>query len=295
MQLPQAPDRPADDRVIRIGLAEPRALVRRGLARMAHSTDDVVVVGEASDRDGVFDLLRGAADELGEPDVLILDVDMPDAGGFEIARTVCAKYPNVGVVMLGVGEDWREFERAILAGARGYVARAETPHKLIETLKTVAAGGDALAGHRAWLALRDAPLPRRRSRGGLLTERQIDVLRVLRQGIDDESAAAMLGISPAALRAHTRRIAARLEPGGERGDARAYASTHRYVIGRGSDFVGIWDLDHARSPVERYRADLETRAEFRLEQLQAAVGRRDRLRAAFDRTWRLVVGVVDPI
>ena len=289
MEQFRAPAHPAAERTIRVGLAESRAVVRRGLIRMAQSADDVVVVGEASDRKEVLRLVEDQGPSAGslEPDVLILDTDLPDVGGFEVARRVVAEHPSLGLVMLGAAEDWRGVEEAIQAGARGYVARSDAPNSLVDTVRTVGAGGDALSGHRAWLAMREAPLPRRRPRGSLLTERQVEVLRALRHAADDETASHALGISPATLRTHTRRIAARLALG-EDGEPRVWATSHRFVIGRGADFVGIWDLDRVGPPIERYCAELETRAEFRLEQLRTSAGWRVRLSPLVERTRKIL-------
>jgi DNA-binding NarL/FixJ family response regulator len=255
--------RPA--RLIHVGVADDRPIARRGVVLAVESAKDVVVIGEAADDDEAIGL---AGDSSTEPNVLLLDADLP-GGGCSAARRIGERHPNVAVVMLGASDDWRHVEPAVRAGARGYVLRSDPPAKLLEIVREVAAGRDALENHRAWLSLQAKPYaPNAGPAQRYPTQRQVEVLHVLGTGVDDLTAARILGISPATLRAHVRRIATKLGLPDRDAVAR-FGAERRFLLGWLPDFIGLWDRRRPGAPIEVFRPERESAALMRLDELTA--------------------------
>jgi DNA-binding NarL/FixJ family response regulator len=252
-------------RLIHVGIADDRPIARRGVVLAVERAKDVVVIGEAADDDEALGL---AGDSPVEPNVLLLDADLP-GGGCAAARRIGERHPNVAVVMLGASDDWRHVEPAVRAGARGYVLRSDPPAKLLDIVREVAAGGDALENHRAWLSLQAKPYePNAGPAHRYPTQRQVEVLHVLGTGVDDHTAARMLGISQATLRAHVRRIGTKLELP-DRDALVRFAAERRYLLGWIPDVIGLWDRRRPGAPIERFPPDRESAALMRLDELAA--------------------------
>jgi DNA-binding NarL/FixJ family response regulator len=273
-------DATADDienRLIRVAIANEQPLARLRFEHISTGSEDVVVVGEAEDAHQAMRLAGTAAEP---PDVIVIDTGLSREGGIDVARRIHARYPSVGIVMSGGREDWRDVAEAVEAGARGYLLDSDEPERVAATLRVVAAGGDTLEGHRAWLALQARPAPGGFGAGAtadtpapLLTARQIEVLQRLRAGRDEGDAAERLGISTSTLRAHERRIAAKLRLP-DRADVAAYADRHDYLLGRGADYIGIWDLRRPDGPAESFPENSVISASLRLRELRANESRR---------------------
>jgi DNA-binding NarL/FixJ family response regulator len=283
------------NRLVRVGIANGEPLSRRRFHHMSSSPDDVVVVGEADDLDGALQLVEDGG---ATPDVIVIDVGLSHAGGIEVARRIHVEHPSVGIVMSGGEDDWRDVAEAVKAGARGYLLDSDEPDRVASTLRVVAAGGDMLEGHRAWLELQERPAPAHErptepaaGPDRMLTARQVEVLAELRAGVDDGAAAARLGISASTLRAHERRIGAKLGLA-DRGAVRAYAARADYLIGYGADYIAIWDLRLSRGPIEWFPEGATGAATTRLRELTAKEGdERDATRSLRDdlaRGWRSI-------
>jgi DNA-binding NarL/FixJ family response regulator len=252
--------------VIHVGVADDRPIARRGVVLAVGSAQDVVVIGEAADD---IEALGLAADSSTEPNVLLLDADLPGGGGCSAARRIGERHPNVAVVMLGASDDWRHVEPAVRAGVRGYVLRSDPPAKLLETVREVAAGRDALENHRAWLSMQARPYaPGAGPAHRYPTQRQVEVLHVLGTGADDLAAARILEISPATLRAHVRRLATKLGLPDRDAVAR-FGAERRFLLGWIPECIGLWDRRRPGAPIERFAPDRESAALMRLDELDA--------------------------
>jgi len=123
----------------RVLLVDDHEVVRRGLAAMLTAHNDIEVVGEA-----------GSADEavrrvgLDQPDVVVMDVRMPDKSGIEACREILAAFPDVRVLMLTSYADEEALMASIMAGASGYVLKRVKGAELIENIRRVAAGESLL-------------------------------------------------------------------------------------------------------------------------------------------------------
>src|SRR6266508_3870955 len=103
---------------IKVVIADDHSLVRQGLRRYLEMAGDIVVVGEASNGKEALALMENGA---GEPDIVLLDIRMPEMDGLEAARKIRQHHPAVGVIMLTAYDDRQFVVEAVRAGARGYV------------------------------------------------------------------------------------------------------------------------------------------------------------------------------
>ncbi len=124
---------------IRVFLLDDHEVVRRGLAALLESTDDIVVAGEsgsAQEASRIIPALR--------PDVAVLDARLPDGSGVDVCRDVRSQDPSIKALMLTSYQDDEALFNAIMAGASGYLLKQVRGTDLLEAIRTVAAGGSLL-------------------------------------------------------------------------------------------------------------------------------------------------------
>jgi DNA-binding NarL/FixJ family response regulator len=252
--------------IIKVGIAEGSPFVRRGFGELDAETEGLEVIAAASDGEEILRVLEQPA---GEPDVLILDAGTLDGGGIELARDLTRLHPSLGVVVVGVSDDWQSIEEAVGAGARGFLLRSDDPRKLIQTVRVVGRGGDALRNQRVWLALQESVAVRlREERRRLPTGRQVEVLARLAVAATERELARDLGISRSTLRVHLRRLVVKL--GLKDTEAVAeYARGHRFVLGQEFNACVIWDLDRGK-PIQLFPFAAVSYARKRVQELETA-------------------------
>src|SRR5207249_5209287 len=113
---------------ISVLIADDHSLVRQGLRRYLEMAGDIRVVGEASTGREVLGLMEDGG---GQPDIVLLDIRMPEMDGLEAARRIKVRHPSVGVIMLTAYDDRQFVVEAVRAGARGYVLKARDAEHLI--------------------------------------------------------------------------------------------------------------------------------------------------------------------
>lgn len=123
----------------RIVLVDDHEVVRLGLLTLINDQDDLQVVGEAGDAQGALRVVREQ-----RPDVVLMDVRLPDEGGIEVTRQIRSRYPDTEVVILTSYLDNELIVRAIQAGAVGYVLKQLGNEELLETLRAAAQGEELL-------------------------------------------------------------------------------------------------------------------------------------------------------
>ena len=179
---------------VRVALADDHPVYRSGLAGLLATMDDLELVGEADDGRGALDLVARE-----DPDVLLLDLEMPDLDGFDVLREL--RETGTAVLVLTMhGDDDSVFE-AMKAGARGFVSKSARPQEILDAVRVVADGGVAFSAE-VGRRLTDWFFTLQRHHGPLshLTPREREVLAMMARGRDNASIAALLGISPKTVR-----------------------------------------------------------------------------------------------
>ena len=195
------------DEPIRVLLADDHPVYRDGLAALLSSVDGIDVVGTAgTGREAV-----AQASEL-QPDVVVMDVQMPELDGVEATRQVTAENPHIGVVMVTMAEDDATVFAAMRAGARGYLLKGASQEEIVRAIRAVA-GGEAIFGPA--LASRIADFF---SGGGeaktdafpQLTAREREILDLVAAGRSNQQIAQTLFLSPKTVRNNVSNVFAKL-------------------------------------------------------------------------------------
>src|SRR5215210_952730 len=175
---------------IRVLIADDHAFFRDGLRGLLRLVPEVEVVGEAAT--GTEAIRQAAALQ---PDIILMDLQMPDLNGIEATQRILAASPHIGIVVLTMSEDDESLLSALRAGARGYVLKGTPKAELLATLRAVASGsavfGEAIARRviRLFQGLPSTPVfPE-------LTERERAVLTLIAQGRNNAEIAYNLSVS----------------------------------------------------------------------------------------------------
>ena len=195
---------------VRVVLVDDEAMVRVGLRMVLTAEADIEVVGEAADGGSAVEVVEAT-----EPDVVLMDVRMPDVDGIEGARRVLARCPGVKVVVLTTFDEDEYVEAALRAGASGFLLKVAPPERLIDAVRTVAAGGGLLdpgVTRRVIESFAAAPPLRTRRAETLdaLTERERDVLRLIGRGLSNGEIAAELYLGETTVKTHVSNVLAKL-------------------------------------------------------------------------------------
>ncbi|MGH3588369.1 MAG: response regulator [Pseudonocardia sp.] len=198
--------------MIRVVLADDQTLVRGAFAQLVASAPDMDVVGEAATGAEVVEVVRQS-----RPDVVAMDVRMPDGDGIEATRRICADpgLSDVRVLVLTTFETDENVLRALRAGASGFLAKDARPATLLEAIRTVAAGESLLSpGATKSVIARVTSMPTRAEavtgRVVDLTPREREVLELIATGLSNQELAAQLSISLLTVKSHIGRIIAKL-------------------------------------------------------------------------------------
>lgn len=192
IEMPPPPA--ATQAVIRVLIADDHLIVRSGLERLLGGWPSVSVVGSATDGRQAVDLAVRH-----RPDVVLMDLSMPVLSGIEATRLIAGAVPDCQVVVLTSFGDPETIAQALDAGAVGYLLKDGDPDSLRSGIEMAASGGSPLHPHvaRAILSARQRSQP-----GATLTERETEILELLRNGLSNKEIAARLGITVKTVKAH---------------------------------------------------------------------------------------------
>lgn len=161
---------------VRVVLVDDHAVVREGYRRLLERTDDISVVAEVGSGEEAYRIVS----EL-QPDVTVMDINLPGLGGIEVVRRIVARMPEAKVLMFSMHEDTVFSSRALQAGARGYVTKSAAPEVLVEAVRLVAAG-KLYISHEMAQELALQMLPGRENPIDALSAREFEVFRLLVAG-----------------------------------------------------------------------------------------------------------------
>lgn len=189
----------------RLILVDDHAVVRSGLRMLLENEPDLAIVGEAGTAREAFSLIEAA-----RPDVVLMDIGLPDRSGIEATREIKAAHPAVAVVALTIHEDAEYFFQMLQAGASGYVPKRAAPQELLFAVRSAAAGEVYLDPSLAKLLVRDfvarGPVEALTDPEHRLTERELEVLAYVAEGASTQEIAEVLGISPKTVGRHRENL-----------------------------------------------------------------------------------------
>lgn len=198
---------------IRVLISDDHALFREGLRALLTATPDLEVAGEATDGESAVKQARNL-----QPDVILMDINMPDINGIEATRRILSTFPNLGIIMVTMLEDDASLFAAMKAGARGYVLKGAHHEDILQAIHTVADGqavfGPAIAARMMMFFQNLNVTPKPKIPAEVfpeLTDREREILQLMTQGASNKDLADKLVISGKTVSNHITSIFSKLQ------------------------------------------------------------------------------------
>ncbi|MGD9048741.1 MAG: response regulator transcription factor [Anaerolineae bacterium] len=209
----------------RVLIVDDHGIVRQGLRTYLELLDDIEVIGEAGNGLEALAQVRQH-----QPDVVLMDLVMPEMDGIEATRQVCAISPSTKVIVLTSFADDEKVFPAIKAGAAGYLLKDVSPADLVNAIRAVQAGETHLHPDITKKLVKQlaSPKPDREPVLDDLTPREMEVLRLIAQGMNNRQIALTLSISEKTVKTHVSHILGKLHLA-DRTQAAIYAHRHGVV------------------------------------------------------------------
>ena len=201
--------------MISVLIADDHAVLRHGLRLILNEAPDLTVVGEAATGQETISL----ALEL-QPDVILMDVNMPDFSGVEATHRIRSVQPDIKVLILTISKKNKDLIEAIKAGAKGYLLKSSESSQVMDAIRRVAAGEAILPPDLVARVLDELTNPTPTPQ--ILTGREQEILKLVAQGLGNKEIAVTLHISENTVKTHMRHILEKLSLN-NRAEAAAYA------------------------------------------------------------------------
>ena len=186
----------------RVFLVDDHPLVREGLANLINHQDDLTVCGEAEDSGGAR-----AGFEKTKPDVALIDISLKNESGLELVKNLESKFPNVALIVLSMHDEALYAERALRAGARGYVMKRETTKSMLTAIRRVLEGDTYVSDRVVNLMARRMSSRKAATKSPVerLSDRELEIFRLLGQGRTTSQIAEDLRLSLKTVQAYCAR------------------------------------------------------------------------------------------
>jgi len=218
--------------VIRVAIVDDHFFFRQGVRDVLNVESDIVVVAECEDGQGALEVLKSV-----RPDVVLMDVNLPNINGLQITQRLKSECPDINVIILTAYDDEEQIYRAIRIGASAYFAKDVAPAQLLDTVRAVAEGYYVIANKRLTPDQAEQWLLELYRRYGIspedttfspLTNREMEILELIIEGLSNKQIAMRLGISQQTVKNHVTSILAKLNRS-DRTQAAIYALRHGWV------------------------------------------------------------------
>ena len=186
--------------LIRVAIVEDHKVVAEGFERLINDSDNIRVIGKAFSVSGCLELL-----EVAQPDVLLLDVSLPDGNGIQLCPKIKEKYPQVRILMLTSYNELFTITRALDAGADGYVLKNCMSEELLEGIRTVASGERFLCREA------NATLADNENHPVELTRREIELLQLIAEGLTLHQLADKMCLGTETIRSYRKNLNMKLD------------------------------------------------------------------------------------
>jgi DNA-binding NarL/FixJ family response regulator len=188
----------SETRKLRLFLVDDHFFIREGLKSLISAQPDMEVIGEADDAESACQITSGC-DPDRAPDIMVMDLSLGGMNGVQATERIKTDCPRVRVIALSMHEDVTYLRAVLEAGASGYVIKRSAQHDLVQAIHSVAAGGiyidPAIAGKLTADFVHHRPTRQDNSMGVELSERELDVVRLVAQGFSGKEIAAQIGVS----------------------------------------------------------------------------------------------------
>lgn len=191
---------------IRVLLADDHAVVRAGICQFMEQADDITVIAQAGHGQEAMDLITQI-----QPDVAVLDIQMPKASGIEVTRWVREHHREVGVLILTAYDDDPYVLAVIQAGANGYILKTASPEEIIQAVKDVHEGKSALDSEIVQKMVAQVSSGIQEQPVDKLTDRELEVLALVAKGYTNKAIGVQLGISDRTVQGHLAHIFSKLQ------------------------------------------------------------------------------------
>ena len=194
--------------LIRILIVDDHTLFREGVQAILKAVADFEIVGEAATGGEAIEMVSALM-----PDIILMDIQMPDMNGVEATHKILDKYPQIGIIMLTMLEDDDSLFSALQAGARGYVLKGADKAEMVRSIRSVASGealfGPAIANRLTKFF--NNPVVEKQSAFPELTTREYEVLELIAQAYKNHEIAQRLNISIKTVSNHISNIFSKLQ------------------------------------------------------------------------------------
>jgi DNA-binding NarL/FixJ family response regulator len=208
---------------IKVVICEDQPQILKNQLKILQESQEIEVIGTALSGEAVLELL-----EKKQPDVLLQDLGLPRMTGIEVTRAVKRRWPAIEVLIFTIFDEEEKVIEAVKAGASGYLLKGATSEKIIESIREVKSGGSVIQPNLARRLLKYFHVPeegatmepfkpllppgnREEPATRPLTEREIEILRLIAKGLSNKEAARVLTLSRATVRTHLEHIYEKLE------------------------------------------------------------------------------------